>query len=132
MKKLSALLSTTLLIGGLTIGALSPDTARADEKARMQGTISKLDSVSGRIELKTDKGPAAVYFAPQALKNLKEGDQVRVEVELEPAKVSSQVKTPDTVTSSAKTADERDMEQRFPHATKPNEDIPTKSKQVGS
>ena len=132
MKKAYALLSTVLLAGGLTLGALAPTLARADEEARMQGTITKLDQTNGRIELKTDKGPAVVYFAPEALKNLKEGDQIKLEVELEPAKVSSRVTTPDTVTSSAKTAEERDIEQRFPHSTKPNEDIPAKSKQVGS
>jgi hypothetical protein len=132
MNKAYALLSTVLLAGGLTLGALAPTLARADEEARMQGTITKLDQTSGRIELKTDKGPAVVYFAPEALKNLKEGDQIKLEVELEPAKVSSRVTTPDTVTSSAKTAEERDLEQRFPHSTKPNEDIPAKSKQVGS
>jgi hypothetical protein len=132
MNKAYALLSTVLLAGGLTLGALAPTLARADEEARMQGTITKLDQTSGRIELKTDKGPAVVYFAPEALKNLKEGDQIKLEVELEPAKVSSRVTTPDTVTSSAKTAEERDLEQRFPHSAKPNEDIPAKSKQVGS
>jgi hypothetical protein len=132
MKKAYAVLSATLLVGGLTLGAVAPSTARADEKARMQGTISKLDPASGRIELKTDKGPAVVYFTPETLKNLKEGDQVKLEVEIEPAKVSSQAKTADKVMSSAKTAEERDMEQRFPHTAKPDEDIPTKSKQVGS
>ena len=132
MKIAYMFLSTALLVSGLTLGTLSPGTARADEEARMQGTISKIDPTSGKIELKTDKGPAIVYFAPEALKNLKVGDQVKLEVELEPAKVSLQGKTPDKVTSEAKTTNERDMEQRFPPSAKPNEDVPTKSKQVGS
>jgi hypothetical protein len=132
MKKAYAFLSTALLASGLTMGALSPGVAHADEKARMQGTISIIDHTSGKIELKTEKGPAVVYFAPEALKNLKLGDQVKLEVELESAKVTSSAKTPGKVTSEAKTAKEWDMEQRFPPATKPNEDIPTKSKQVGS
>jgi hypothetical protein len=117
MKKAYALLSTALLAGGLTFGALSPHAARADEEARMQGTITKIDQASGRIELKTDKGPAVVYFAPEDLKNYKEGQAVKLEIELEPAKVSSSTTTPDKVMSSAKTAEERDMEQRFPHTT---------------
>jgi hypothetical protein len=132
MKKAYTLLSTALLAGGITFAALSPNTARADEEARMQGTITKIDPVSGRIELKTDKGPAIVYFAPEDLKNYKEGQAVKLEIELEPAKVSSRTTTPDKVMSGAKTAEERDVEQRFPHTTQPNEDIPTKSKQVGS
>lgn len=132
MKKAYVWLSTALLAGGLTFGALSPNAARADQEARMQGTITKIDPASGRIELKTDKGPAVVYFAPQDLKNYKEGQAVKVEVELEAAKVSSSTNTLDKMTSGVKTAEERDMEQRFPHTTKPDEDIPTKSKQVGS
>ena len=132
MKKAYTLLSTALLAGGITLGALSPSVAGADEEARMQGTITKIDPASGRIELKTDKGPAVVYFAPEDLKKYKEGDAVKLEVEMEAAKVSSSATTPDKVTSSTKTAEERDMEQRFPHSAKPNEDMPTKSKQVGS
>jgi hypothetical protein len=80
---------------------------------------------------KTDQDPAVVYFALEALKHLKEGDPVKPEVELEPATVLPKA-TAGTVTSEATTAYEQDMEQRFPHTTKPNEDIPTKNKQVGS
>ena len=76
MKKPYAFLSTALLAGGLTLGTLSPSVARADEEARMQGTITKLDPASGKMELKTDKGPAIVYFTPEALKNYKVGDAV--------------------------------------------------------
>src|SRR5262250_957052 len=104
MKKTYGLLSTALLVGGLTLGAIAPGVVRADQEARMQGTISMMDHTSGKIELKTEKGPAVVYFAPEALKNFKLGDQVKLEVEMEQAKVSSSAKTSDKVTSEAKTA----------------------------
>lgn len=96
--------------------ALSHDEARAAEPV-MQGTINQIDHISGRIELTTEKGPVQVYFAPDALKNLREGEQVALELK--------------TATPNAE-GYERDMEQRFPTTTKPDEDIPTKSKQVGS
>ena len=116
MKNVYAFLSVTLLIGGLTTMALSHDEAGAAEPV-MQGTINQIDHISGRIELTTEKGPVQVHFAPDALKNLKEGEQVALELK--------------TATPNAE-GYERDMEQRFPTTTKPDEDIPTKSKQVGS
>ena len=47
----------------------------------MRGTISKIDHETGKIELKTDMGTSQVYFAPQSIKNLKEGDHVALELE---------------------------------------------------
>jgi hypothetical protein len=83
-------------------------------------TISKIDHSSGRIELTTEKGPVHVYFVPETIKNLKAGDKVEVALELQKG------------SSNAGAAYERDMEERFPHTTKPDEDITKKSKQVGS
>jgi len=40
-----------------------------------------IDHDSGKIELKTDMGTSQVYFAPQSIKNLKEGDTVALELE---------------------------------------------------
>jgi hypothetical protein len=80
MKKACALLSAALLAGGLSTAALAHDEGRAGEP-KMKGTISSIDHDSGKIELKTDQGPAQVYFAPNAVKNLKEGDQVALELE---------------------------------------------------
>src|SRR5437867_2669564 len=71
MKKTCTLLSATLLAGG-SLRQPSPMT---------KGTINKMDHDSGKIELQTDRGPAQVYFAPDTVKNLKEGDQVALELE---------------------------------------------------
>jgi hypothetical protein len=116
MKKLYAVLSAALLAGGLSPAAWALQPG-CEEVPMMRGTITSLDPTSGRIELRTEKGPALAYFTPEALKNLKPGDPVALG--LQPA-------------IADKAAYERDMEQRFPNTTKPEEDIPTKSKQVGS
>jgi hypothetical protein len=80
MTKACALLSAVLLAGGLSTAALAHDEGRAGEPM-MKGTISSIDHASGKIELKTDQGPAQVYFAPEEIKNFKEGDQVVLELE---------------------------------------------------
>ena len=116
MNKFGMCLSAAVLAGGLTTITLSADAAHADEPV-IQGTISKIDQVSGRIELRTDKGPAHIYLSPEGLKNLKAGDQVALERK---------------TAGPNQEAYERDMEERFPATAKPDEDIVTKSKQVGS
>ena len=80
MKKACAFLSAALLAGGLITAVLAHDEGRADEPM-MRGTISKIDHASGKIDLQTDMGPAQVYFPPVSVKNLKEGDQVALELE---------------------------------------------------
>ena len=83
MKKAGLLLSAALLVGGLTLGALSPHPARADEEDELEGTITKIDPTTGKVELKTEKGPVQVYFDADEVKEFKEGDNVEIEVELE-------------------------------------------------
>ena|SRR5215510_8615029 len=80
MKKLSAVLGAVLLAGGLTTATLAHDEGNMKEPM-MRGTISKIDHSSGQIELKTNQGTSQVYFAPEAIKNLKEGDQIALELE---------------------------------------------------
>jgi Cu/Ag efflux protein CusF len=83
MKKVSAFLSAALLVGGLTLGALFPEAAGAAEEAELQGTITKLDPATGRVELKTEKGPVQIYIDSDEVKEFKEGDKVEIDVELE-------------------------------------------------
>jgi len=80
MEKACALLSAVVLAGGLSTAALAHDEGRTGEPM-MKGKISSIDHNSGKIELQTDQGPAQVYFAPEAIKNLREGDQVALELE---------------------------------------------------
>jgi len=81
MKKACALLSAVIFAGGIATAAFAHDEGRAGGEPMMRGTISKIDHDTGRIELQTDSGTSQVYFAPQSIKNLKEGDQVAVELE---------------------------------------------------
>ena len=108
------MLSAALLVSVLSLGPRSLTPARADE-ALLQGTISTIDPTRGRIELITERGLVTVYLSPEQLQDLEEGDQVTIHRAM-----------------TEQEAYERDMEQRFPHTAQPNEDIPTKSKQVGS
>src|SRR5262249_46212271 len=80
MKKACALLSAALLAGGSSTAAPPPHQGGADQPI-MKGAIRKIEHDSGKIELQTDQGPAQVYFAPEQVKNLKEGDQVALELE---------------------------------------------------
>jgi len=81
MKKACAFLSVAIFAGGIATAALAHDEGRAGGEPMMRGTITAIDHNTGKIELKTDMGTSQVYFAPQAIKNLKEGDQVALELE---------------------------------------------------
>jgi hypothetical protein len=128
MKKAYTLLSTAFVAGVLTLGVLSPNPIRADQEAKMKGTISTINHVNSRVEITTDKGPVQIYFVPEMIKDLKAGDKVEVALELE--KISSNTGTAHEQGMGA--VYKRDMEERFPHTTKPDEDIAKKSKQIGS
>ena len=81
MKNACAFLSAVILAGGLATTALAHDEGGVGGEPTMRGTISTIDHETGKIELKTDMGTSQVYFAPRSIKNLKEGDQVLVELE---------------------------------------------------
>ncbi len=78
MKKVSAFLTAALLVGGLTTAAFADHNK---DEASMRGTINKIDHSTGKIEFKTDKGTSELYFAPDSIKNFKEGEQVVLELE---------------------------------------------------
>jgi hypothetical protein len=120
MKTPYPLLSTALLAGGRTWGIVLSTLLHADQEAKVKGTISEMDHSSGRIELTTEKGPVQIYFIPETIKDLKAGAKGEVALELQKD------------SSTADAAVERDMEERFPDTTKPEEDIAKKSKHVGS
>jgi hypothetical protein len=106
MKKAGALLSAALLMGGLSTAALAFAEGHAGV-LMTRGTISRIERDSGKVELMTEKGPAQVYFAPDLLTNLEEGDEVALELQTAPSHLE---------------AYKRDMEQQFPHTAKPDEE----------
>jgi hypothetical protein len=48
----------------------------------MSGTISKIDHQTGMLTLDTDAAPLSLHFPPSALKGMKEGDKVAVEMSI--------------------------------------------------
>ncbi len=77
MKNEYSFLTAALLVGGLTTTAIAHDRGEAS----MQGTINKIDHITGAVELKTDNGTMELNFTPDSVKNFKEGQQVVLELE---------------------------------------------------
>jgi hypothetical protein len=69
-------------IMALWIGALVAGTAAAGMKHQgehsMRGTVTDIDHTTGMLSLKTEAGELELHFPPQALKEVKEGDQLTV------------------------------------------------------
>lgn len=66
----------------LSIGALAVGTAAAGMKHQgehsMSGTVTDIDHQTGKLSLNTGVGELDLHFPPQALKDVKEGDQLTV------------------------------------------------------
>jgi hypothetical protein len=66
----------------LWIGALAAGTAAAGMKHQgehsMSGTVTDIDHKTGMLSLKTEAGELELHFPPQALKEVKEDDQLTV------------------------------------------------------
>ena len=69
-------------IMALWMGALAAGTAAAGMKHQgehsMSGTVTDIDHKTGLLSLKTEAGELELHFPPQALKEVKEGDQLTV------------------------------------------------------
>jgi hypothetical protein len=53
---------------------------------KMSGTIEDIDKESGIVDLKTAEGDLKLHFPPQSLANVKEGDQIEVQLGFNPQK----------------------------------------------
>jgi hypothetical protein len=71
-----------VLMIGLWIGALAVGTSAAGMKHQgehsMSGTVTDIDHQTGLVSLKTGPGELQLHFPPQAIKDVKEGDQLTV------------------------------------------------------
>jgi len=99
MKKVWTFLSAAVLTGGLATAALVADESRhsktigiavayasstdAEDDIITEGTVGKIDSKAGEVEVKTARGVAEVYGDPEMFEDLSAGE--RVTIELEPA-----------------------------------------------
>jgi len=57
---------------------------------KMMGEVTKIDEAKGMVTLKTDEGDMNFHFPPSALKGIKEGDKVEVQLSLRPASGSAE------------------------------------------
>lgn len=94
MKPIPFLLAGTLLAGFATTSVMADygstkagmeDSKKASAtsegrigKHDMTGTIEKIDPAKGLVELKTDVGTLNLHFPPAAIKDLKKGDTITV------------------------------------------------------
>jgi hyperosmotically inducible periplasmic protein len=62
--------------------ASSPSAAPA--RQRVTGEVAKIDHTSGRLSLRTSDGDLTLQFPPDAIRNLREGDRVTVDVAVAP------------------------------------------------
>lgn len=67
----------TLWIGGLAVGTAAAGMQQQGEHS-MRGTVTDIDHQTGLLSLKTEAGELELHFPPQALKEVKEGDQITV------------------------------------------------------
>jgi len=63
--------------------------AGARGQHKMMGEVTKIDEAKGTVSLKTDEGDMDLHFPPAALKGIKEGDRVEVQMAIRPASGSS-------------------------------------------
>jgi hypothetical protein len=68
----------------------SKDTAPADSdfKGRhtMSGEVTKVDHQKGTLSLKTHEGTLDLHFPPASIKDVKQGDQISVQMAVKPGR----------------------------------------------
>ena len=67
-----------------TASAASPATADAAGRQTIVGDVTKVDHDSGEISVRTSTGTVELRLPPASVRNLRNGDRVRLDVALEP------------------------------------------------
>lgn len=62
-----------------------PMAAGARGQHKIMGEVTKIDEAKGTVSLKTDEGDMDLHFPPSALKGIKEGHRVEVQLAIRPA-----------------------------------------------
>lgn len=72
--------------GGYSAGASAGGGAGGDLMGthKMSGTIEDIDKEKGIVDLKTSEGDLKLHFPPQSLADVKEGDQIEVQLGFNP------------------------------------------------
>jgi len=82
MKRASLLAAAVILGAGLAVPALAHDLKGAKGEHVMSGTITKIDHDSGKLSLDAEGTMLDLHFPPPAIKDMKEGDRVAVEMSI--------------------------------------------------
>jgi hypothetical protein len=56
------------------------DAPHGRDEHKMAGTVVGVDHVTGLVDVKTDEAPLQLIFRPQAIRDLKQGDAIVVEM----------------------------------------------------
>jgi hypothetical protein len=67
------------------------EAAKEEGDHWMTGTVTKVDSANGTVHVKTAEAPLKLRFQPDAVRNLKDGDQIAVELAYEPVPSSKKM-----------------------------------------
>jgi hypothetical protein len=78
MKRALYVLAFALWIGTLAMGTAAAAEMKHQGEHSMSGTVTAIDPQTGKLSLKTGVGELDLHFPPQALKDVKEGDQLTV------------------------------------------------------
>lgn len=60
--------------------------AKIEGKHTMSGTVTDIDKKTGIVGLKTAEGDLKLHFPPKSLANVKEGEELQVQMGFSPAK----------------------------------------------
>jgi hypothetical protein len=77
MQRALYVLMIALWMGALVVGTAAAATKPQGEHA-MSGTVTDIDHKTGKLSLKTGVGELDLHFPPEALQEVKEGDQITV------------------------------------------------------
>lgn len=78
MRRILYLLVTALGIAALFVSPIAAAGAKQLGEHAMSGTVTDIDHETGKLSLNTQVGELDLHFPPQALKDVKEGDQLTV------------------------------------------------------
>jgi hypothetical protein len=78
MKRVFSILALALWIGALAMSTAAAAEMKHQGEHSMSGTVTAIDPQTGKLSLNTGVGELDLHFPPQALKDVKEGDQLTV------------------------------------------------------
>jgi hypothetical protein len=78
MPRVIRVLAIALSVGALAMSTGAVAGMKHQGEHSMSGTVTDIDPQTGKLSLNTGVGELELHFPPQALKDVKEGDQLTV------------------------------------------------------